>query len=835
MRKTKRNDDASRKWVGRILLLTLNFTAIALVSASALFCHAQQTDKISSIAPESCLSWYQWSNHYKADPNSPNSVDRMMAEPDVKDFSKKLIDKLGQLPEILVPDEAPAALKKVAATLGPQIVDAILRKEGCFFIETFDINQAQDAENFRAGLAFNVGDEIDETIAAIDQLLLTLGVPKEAVKLDGQSIIKIQVPPDAPLPAIVIAKHDGHLLAATSLEVLREIKARFSAGKVAPWLSKAHASQSYQRTSALGKIEVGKLLEKFLPLAGEEGAKTIQALGLDNVKQLEFSGGFAETDYGQRFKLQFDGAPKGVFDAFGDKGISLDDIAHFPEDTFLAAAMSFDGRKVFGQVQRILVELDPNTAQEVAQGLIQFQSHTGIDLRSVIENLGPTFTLHNGFGDGIMSGAMLKADLEDVGAFDSAIKDTIRLLQGTMSDAAVGVESFEQNGETVKTLRFGGAPVPVEPSWFTDDDSVTISLFPSVLASATNPDLVGPLVKSESFKPFLELLEPGDGQIVGFSYAESKRSYELFYGYACFFSAIGKNMISGSDLGMVDIPVNEKQMQRLRELVKDLQLPSCRSVVRHLTPQVAVVRKEKDAIVLESHSSIANSNLTMFAPGVAVGMLLPAVQQVRAAARRTQSMNNLRQFALAALNYESAHLHFPTGDGPVKKGGPPVSWRVKVLPFIEQANLYDQYNVDQPWDSENNLKVLKQMPEIFQNPASNAEPNHTVYRGIGGKSGIMGVDRDGKPKRTTFGNITDGSSNTILFVEAPDEMSVPWTKPDGGIDPDKTKPWQMLGNHPGGFNAALADGSTHFISGSVEEDVFKNLMKMNDGNVVRGF
>lgn len=832
MRISKRNDDLRQQRFARSWFLALSLAAIALVSTVSSVCHAQQTDKISCVAPDSCLSWYQWSNHYNADPNSTNSVDRMMSEPDVNEFSKKMIDKLGQLPEILVPDNAPAAIKKVAATLGPQIVDAILRKEGCFFIETFDINQAQEPENFRAGLALNIGDKADETMVAIDQLLLTLGAPTEKADLDGQRVIKIQVPPDAPMPAIVITEHDGHLLAATSLEVLREIKARFSAGKIATWLSEVHSSQSYQRTSALGKIEAGKLIKKFLPLAGEQGAKTIAALGLGNLERFEFSGGFTETDYGQRFKLQFDGAPTGIFNAFGEEGISIDDIAHFPDDTFVAAAMSLDGKKAFSEFQRILIQLDPNTAGEVAQGLIQLQSQTGIDLRAVIENLGPTFTLHNGFGDGIMSGAMLKANLGDVNEFDSAIKDTIRLLQGTMFDVEVGLDSFEQNGKTVKTVRLGGAPVPVEPSWFTSDDSVTISLFPSVLASATNPDMAEPLVKSESFKPFLSLLEPAEGQVVGFSYAESKRSYELFYGYACFFSAMGKNMIAGSDPGMANIPINKKQLQQLKALVKDLQLPSCRSVVRHLTPQVSVVRKEKDAIVLESHSSIASSNLTMFAPGVAVGMLLPAVQQVRTAARRTQSANNLRWLALAALNYESAHMHFPSGDGPVKKGGPAVSWRVKVLPFIEQANLYDQYNVDEPWDSENNLKVLKQMPEVFQNPASNAEPNHTVYRGIGGTSGLMGVDGKGNSKGLTFRQITDGTSNTILFVETPDEMAVPWTKPDGGIDPDKTKPWQMFGNYPGGFNAAFGDGSTHFVSGDLDEETFKNLMKMNDGNIV---
>ena len=829
----KKDINASRKRTGGIWFLALAISAITLIPLAV--CHAQQADKISCIAPETCLSWHQWSNQFSADANSTNAVDRMMAEPEVHDFSKKLIDKLGQLPAILVPEDAPPALRKVAATLGPQIVDGIFRKEGCFFVETFNINQAQEPENFRAGFALNVGDNADETMAAIGQLLLTFGAPTEEAELDGQSVIKILTPGDAPMPAIVVTKHDGHLLAATGIEVLGEMKSRFTAGKIAPWLSEVQASQSYKRTSILGKIEAGKLIEKFLPLAGEQGQKMVAALGLDNLEHVEISGGFGETDYEQRFKLKFDGAPKGIFNAFGDEGISIDDIAHFPEDSFLAVAMSLDGRKAVKEFQRILIEVDPGGAEDFASGLIQIQRHTGIDVRAAIENLGPTFTLHNGLGDGIMSGAMLKADLGNVEEFNSTIKDAIGLLQNPGLDFELGVDSFEQNGKKVKSLRFGGAPIPVEPSWFADDDSVTISLFPSVLSAVNNDELMNPLVKSESFKPYLDLLEATDGQVVGFSYSESKLSYEMFHGYVCFFSAMGKNVFAGTGGVMDEVPLSEKQKGQVKELIRDLHLPSCRSVVRHLTPQVAVVRKEKDAIVLESHSSMASGNLTLFAPGVAVGMLLPAVQQVRAAARRTESMNNLRQFALAALNYESAHQHFPSGDGPVKKGGPPVSWRVKVLPFLEHAHLYDQYNVDEPWDSETNLKVLKQMPPVFQNPASAAEPNHTVYRGIGGTTGIMGVDAKGKSKGATFMRITDGSSNTILFVESPDRLSVPWTKPDGGIDPEKIKPRHMVGNHPGGFNVAFADRSCHFISGFVDEETFKSLMQMNDGNIVGDF
>jgi len=416
------------------------------------------------------------------------------------------------------------------------------------------------------------------------------------------------------------------------------------------------------------------------------------------------------------------------------------------------------------------------------------------------------------------------------------LKDAFKIFQGSNFDFDLSVEESTLSGTPIKTLRFGGVPVPVEPSYYFEGDKMILSFFPSALNSTINSDSVPSLVKAKLFEPYLPLLKPQstDTRVVGFSYSETKLSFEIMYGYASALSAMGKNMIGGS-LDYIDLPLTSEQHAGVKNLLGDLQLPSCRSIVKHLTPQVAVVRKEKDAIVLESHSSMTSSNLTMVAPGVAIGMLLPAVQQVRAAARRVTSANNIRQMGLAAHNYESVHRRFPSGDGPVEEGGPAVSWRVKILPFIEEQALYDQYNFDEPWDSENNREILASMPETFRNPSSAAQAGHTVYRGVGGEGGIMGVDGGGKSVGRGFRDITDGTSNTILFLECPDGMSVPWTKPDGGIDPEKITPWQMAGNHPGGFNACLCDGSTHFISLTLAEEIFQNLLNMRDGNIVNGF
>ncbi len=211
--------------------------------------------------------------------------------------------------------------------------------------------------------------------------------------------------------------------------------------------------------------------------------------------------------------------------------------------------------------------------------------------------------------------------------------------------------------------------------------------------------------------------------------------------------------------------------------------------------------------------------------GVLTGLLLPAVQQVREAARRVDSMNNLRQIALACHNYEAVYNRFPTniasGDGK-----PLLSWRVALLPYMEETALYEQFHLDEPWDSEHNLGLLDQMPPIYQN-ANAPLVNRTVYQGFRGPGTIF----QGEPVR--FREITDGTSNTILCVESDVDAAVEWTRPaDLPFDPDQ--PVRGVGNlRPAGFNAALADGSVRLISRSIDPETLRHLIQMNDGNRVR--
>ena len=126
------------------------------------------------------------------------------------------------------------------------------------------------------------------------------------------------------------------------------------------------------------------------------------------------------------------------------------------------------------------------------------------------------------------------------------------------------------------------------------------------------------------------------------------------------------------------------------------------------------------------------------------------------------------------LAYEEANGHLPPAYIADKKTGKPLlSWRVAILPYIDQDALYRQFHLDEPWDSENNKKWANAVIAVYRSPASTAKPGMTNYLTVRGKDTVF----PGK-EAITPAQITDGMSNTIMVVEANDAKAVPWTKPD---------------------------------------------------------
>lgn len=279
--------------------------------------------------------------------------------------------------------------------------------------------------------------------------------------------------------------------------------------------------------------------------------------------------------------------------------------------------------------------------------------------------------------------------------------------------------------------------------------------------------------------------------------------------------------------------------------------------------------------------------------GILIGLLLPAVQMVREAARRTSCANNVRQIGLALLNYEGTHEHYPPGWKSYKASGlsaPGWGWSAAILPEMEGQNLHDLIDFDVAIDDHDYEEVVRHAPQVFLCPSEVAEtvvnldshidhdhddhddddhdeyhdpPIHehdddlwvgrSNYSGVFGDIEIEGNELQGTGafyanSKTRLAEFRDGLSNTIIVGERRNDLgTISWV----GFVPRVDEPAARIvgaadhvpnhgqghfedfrSYHSGGINVVRGDGSVHFVIETIDEWVFRALATRKGGEVI---
>jgi prepilin-type processing-associated H-X9-DG protein len=224
----------------------------------------------------------------------------------------------------------------------------------------------------------------------------------------------------------------------------------------------------------------------------------------------------------------------------------------------------------------------------------------------------------------------------------------------------------------------------------------------------------------------------------------------------------------------------------------------------------------------------------------------PNVEQGREDSRRIQfqCLNNMRNVGMAIQNYTTENR----GDIPATEAGdPPHSWRVELLPFLEQQRLYDHYQFNQPWNDETNREIAETLIEVYECLSA---PDSTTSEGFGltGYAAITGTNAMwGKKKSLNLSQISrgDGLSQTLLIVEACGQ-NIAWSEPrDVDLDsipvginlPGKARGLSgglLSSYHGSGANVVFGDGSAQFLSESIDSKILKKLCTATGGEKVSG-
>ncbi|MFO1066693.1 MAG: DUF1559 domain-containing protein [Pirellulales bacterium] len=216
---------------------------------------------------------------------------------------------------------------------------------------------------------------------------------------------------------------------------------------------------------------------------------------------------------------------------------------------------------------------------------------------------------------------------------------------------------------------------------------------------------------------------------------------------------------------------------------------------------------------------------------VCAGLLFPAVQASREAARRMSCANNLKQIALALHNYESVYRAFPPAYTVDENGKPLHSWRTLILPYMEQNALYDKIDLSKPWDDPVNKPLAEMIIPQYCCPSDGNVSSDTPYQAVvfanGPHTGIL-VGKDA----TRISSIVDGLSNTVAVFEC--GKHVPWMSPQDADLDTFVNGWPHS-KHAGGTTCAMGDGAVHFMSDRTPKETLKAMATKDAGETIDSF
>lgn len=211
-------------------------------------------------------------------------------------------------------------------------------------------------------------------------------------------------------------------------------------------------------------------------------------------------------------------------------------------------------------------------------------------------------------------------------------------------------------------------------------------------------------------------------------------------------------------------------------------------------------------------------------------LLIGAVGKVRQAAARLSDQNNLKQIGIAFHSYHDVNgnisRYAPNPRGEPNAG---ISWRVALLPYLEQDNIAKRFDYSSSWDAPSNRALVSIPVKVFHTPlgANPLASGETPYRVFVGGGALL----SGDAKRSSFGDIADHPGHTILVAHATEQ--VPWAAPlELPYDPNGALPALGHFGGPGWWNVCLADGAVRVVPADTPERTVRALVTRAGGEPV---
>ncbi|MFW6170055.1 MAG: DUF1559 domain-containing protein [Planctomycetota bacterium] len=774
---------------------------------------------MTRIAPEQCLYYATWAGMATPDPEGENQTERLLADPEVRAFVKEveraLVSAADEVAGRTRDDEAASLVRHA-----PFLAKTLISHHTALFLE--DLRPRPEGFDATGGLVVKLENQAEKVSGIVDRFLAN-APPAVAKKVSISGIECTELRLEAETPVITVGRKNDYLIVAMGEDGFARLLER---AETPPpqWLTKAVESLSAPRMSSFAYLNVESALELVSGMAPPNLQRIMDVTGVSSLTTLVSVSGLDETGFVSRVKLGSSDPTRGLGRLVTDQPLTAEDLGGIPMDASLAITLKLDLQRILSQTTEWTREVEPRAAEQLQSGLQELERLVGLGIEEdLLAALGDVWTLHTARGTGgLAAGWTATCALQDVEKAGTVHRKLVEFANQVFGQQqrAPRIRTFTHGDQEAYSLEVPGDGFIVAPSWCLTDTHLVVTLLPQTLKSFLTRSGTE---KSLADHPKIAQLLALDNAPCSLSYQDVRSHFETFYPFVQY----GAQAIAG-------------KMRREGFDIDMTTLPSIPAIAPHLLPSVSMTRKVEDGFESYTHTTLPGANLGASAP-VAVALLLPAVQASREAARRVQSMNNLKQLGLAMHNYHDTYKGLPAAHNVDEDGEPLLSWRVHLLPFLGQHELYEQFHFDEPWNSAHNKKLIAQMPQVYRSPNSKAQPGKTVYLGNASEDGIYVPPKkeqrgEKHPTGTQFRDIEDGTSNTIMIVEVNDANAVTWTKPDD-FELNEKNPLSggLRGMRPGVFLASFCDGAVHAISTNLDPQTLKALFTRGGGEMVRDF
>lgn len=591
----------------------------------------------------------------------------------------------------------------------------------------------------------------------------------------------------------------------------------------------------------------------ILASPGKTVNDALQALGLHNLDAVAYQYGYQGKSIWSETAIDVDGPRSGLLALCDQKPMTLADLPPLPANTNGFNAMRLDTSATWETLVGVVKEGakfgPPQAAAHVEGVLANLPQMIGFDPKAdLTDALGDVVCLFADPDQGFLgTGTGLMVKVDDPEKLKATINSLIQLGEQA-SRGQFKVHRSDKHGRELVLFEFGQE---VQAGSLTIDDGwLIVGLMPQTVEAA----LLRIDGKLDAWKPTVaqaEAFEALPKSFTSITVGDPRVSWHALIKLAPVLMSAGQVALK-----------EERIIPRDTVLpITVADLPPAELVARPLFPNVTVTTSGDSGVLTTSRKSLPGIPIVggigegngLVTVAIGTALLLPAVQQAREAARRSQSKNHLKQLGIAMHNYHDTYKSFPAGTHANEKLKPEerLSWLASVLPFVDQAALFKIIDFEESWDDEANELAANTRVPTFMNPGrppNSNGPGESHYVGIAGlgkdapmlpadhkRAGIFAINR-----KIRIRDIVDGTSNTMMISEASGKLG-PWIS--GGsstIRPLTKKPYingpdGIGGPYTGGVNVGFADGSVRFISENIDPAVFERLSTMADRQPVGEF